>query len=413
VVLARARRACLFVCRMTIAMLLPAQVVTQSGTPKITCHQAQVSPNPLRNGQPGILSYTISNDGAAPYTGLLKCVWVNLAKGRVDDLPQSTFNGILQPGQYRTLSHTSIPIVSPPGSYQMRVVDGNGKMFDHCASQTFTVIASTTLPDLKVQALQIPATVYPGEKISIDVKVQNQGSWKSGKCKGRLYWDINPSFGEAARPIDAADTWQEIAANSTALLSIVKTLPIDLPNGPMYFFYCIDYDLELKEADESNNCLAQQRKAGFRLEIAQPIGYVPYPNTPRGVSVTTDLNLVNPSDLTFNGTLAVSIFSPQDAFLMDLATWPNIHIAPSANSVFSTGIKTSPILNFAVANNYKIYARYKSGQSQTFSTIQLGKCGGCLNPFHINIVAPRLTGVPAQIIKLPSTGSRGQMRMGL
>ncbi len=407
------------ICAIAIAFLrtfvidLNGQVAKLPNSAKISCRQASVSPDPLRTGRSGSLSFTISNDGTAPYTGLLKCEWVNVVTGRVDDLPQAIFNGVLNPGQFHTLFHRSNPIISPIGTYQMRVSDGNGKVLDRCTSQVFSVISPSRIPDLKVKAMDMPATVYPGEKLGTTVKVQNLGSWKSRRCKGRLYWDVNASFGEAARPLGAADTWPEIGPNESASLTLLKTLPIDLPNGPIYFFYCIDWDREVEEIEESNNCHSLLRYAAFPLSIVQPIGYVPYPNTPQGVSVSTDLNLVNEGAATFNGTLAVSLFSPQDSFLMDLAIWENMHIAPTKQTIFSTGIKRSPTLNLPIANNYKIYARYKFGQSNTFSIVPLVRCAGCLNPFRVNIVAQTLSGVPVRKIKVPSNGLRGQMRMGL
>lgn len=400
-----------FVLGLVGAIEASAQGKTPERTPRISCRQAVVSPNPLQQGQPGSLAFTISNEGIAPFTGLLKCEWVNLGSGRVDELPQAIFNGVLNPGQFHTLVHHSNPIISPPGFYQMRVVDGNGRVLEKCTSQIFTVISASKMPDLKVQTLEVPRTLFPGEQISIKVKVRNQGAWKSSGFKGRLYWDIINSFGASSLPLGGEDIWPALGATSSIAKSVAKTLPIDLPNGKIYFFYIVDWDREIGESDETNNSSSSQCVAAFRLALVEPIGYVPYPNTPRGVTVATDLNLVNTSKVTFSGTLAVSLLSPQDSFLMDLATWENINIAPTQGTTFSTGIKTSPMLNFPVAKGYKIHARYRSGRSQSYSTIPVGKCTGCLNPFRINIVPPGLGSGSMQTTKVTSRGSRGAVRM--
>ena len=399
-----------FILTMMISISIHSQSSSQPHSPKITCHQAQISPDPLQQGQNGSLSYTISNDGTAPYVGFLLCEWVNLKTGRVDDLPQSTFNGVLYPGQSRTLTHYSNPIISPAGSYQMRVVDGNRKVFDHCTSQEFKVITTKSLSDLKVQTLELPKKVHPGDKLNINVKVINQGTSKSTTCKGRLYWNLDPIFGETAHPIGPAETWPEIPPLSSSSLSLNKTLPSNLPNGPIYFFYFIDWDREVSERDELNNSLSLLRMAAYQLEIIQSVGYVPYPNTSYGGSVALDLYLKNPSRITFEGTLSISLFNPQDSFLIDLASWPNLRIAPTQQSTFTTGIKTFGPLNFPIANKYKIYARYKSNLSNTFSTISTSDRCHCLNPFQINIVAP---GAPLIFNKIPSKAPRGQMMMSL
>jgi CARDB len=380
--------------------------------PRISCRKAGVFPNPLRRGQAGKLLYVVSNEGTAPYIGLLKCTWVNLVTGKVDDLPQAYFDGVLHPGQFYSFIHQSDPIISPPGTYQMRVVGAQNDAY--CTSQSFSVVSEMERPDLRVQAINVPRSIFPGEKFGLEVVVKNQGSWKSNKFKGRLYWDFRNSFGPSSSPIGGEDVWPVLSASSIAKLSLSKTLPIDLPNGPIFLFYCIDWDREILEEDETNNLSSMPSTVAFRLELdLRPIGFAPYPNVPQGGIVSTDLLLANPSGTTFSGTLAVSLFSPQDSFLLDLAAWQNVNIPPTNSTTFYTGVRASPVLNCPVADRYKVYARYRSHNARVFSVIPLGKrCNG-LNPFLINLVEPKRAEIPEKLIKMPSNGKRGRLKMSL
>ncbi|MCB9231091.1 MAG: S-layer homology domain-containing protein [Bacteroidia bacterium] len=111
--------------------------------PILTCGTPTASPATLINGLNGTLSYPITNTGLGSFTGVLQLVWYNTTTFTTLPLSGGYFNSTLAPGQTHVLTHISTPVTSPPGTYELRVVDANGNVLPGCTG-TFTVISQPT-----------------------------------------------------------------------------------------------------------------------------------------------------------------------------------------------------------------------------------------------------------------------------
>lgn len=106
--------------------------------PNLTCGNPTANPSILVTGLNGTLTFPVTNTGLGTYTGTLQLVWYNTSNGNTIPLAGGYFGGPLAPNQTVTLTHVSTPITSSPGTYELRVVDGNGGVLPGCTG-TFTV----------------------------------------------------------------------------------------------------------------------------------------------------------------------------------------------------------------------------------------------------------------------------------
>ena len=217
------------------------------------------------------LDWTVSNQGAqAP----VESFW----NDHIYISAQSTFdinNAVLLGNEYRLggnqlgagTSYNVATAVRIPDGYQGTYylyihADADEQVFEHTfeannmlRSNAITVQLSAS-PDLTVTAIQAPDTIKAGLSFNLDWTVANQGAadLQAGRTD-RIYYSKDPVWdywtADGLANVSQADT---IEAGQSASYTQQFILPVNVDEGPYYFFVHTDFNEEVYEhqADANN-----------------------------------------------------------------------------------------------------------------------------------------------------------------
>ncbi len=208
----------------------------------------------------------------------------------------------LDPDEYSSESESiTLPSDLTPGTwyinfyadYQDAVDESNENNNIH-----YHEIEITGQPDLLVTSSDAPATVYPGQTVSVSCAVSNYGYASSGSCRVGYY--LANSSGGTTTYLDY-DSVGSLDVGEASSESESVTIPASTTLGAHYFTFFADYQDAVDESSESNN------KTSRAVTVADPMEvYAFSPASPVTVSAG--------ESVTFNGAAS-------DALGLDFFEW--------------------------------------------------------------------------------------------
>jgi uncharacterized repeat protein (TIGR03803 family) len=112
-------------------------------------------------------------------------------------------------------------------------------------------------PDLHQTAVSNPpATATPGSKFKVTDTVHNPSPVIAAKTTTRYYLSLDGTKGPGDIVLTGKRSIPELAPDAASAGSATVTIPAATPDGSYRVLACADDTTKLKEADETNNCLA-------------------------------------------------------------------------------------------------------------------------------------------------------------
>jgi hypothetical protein len=116
-----------------------------------------------------------------------------------------------------------------------------------------TVTSGTSQPDLITQnPAASPTSVLAGSTTTASVTVKNQGTASAGASNLKYYLSTNTTY-ETGDTYLATDAVATLAANATAAVSELVTIPSATAAGTYYILFYADADAAVAESNETNN----------------------------------------------------------------------------------------------------------------------------------------------------------------
>ncbi len=285
--------------------------------------------------------------------------------------------------QYTVQKSVTIPPSNKPGQYYLIFTTNNtsSNQYNSGAPQsesddtghTFVVPVTVTAPDLIISQAVVPATVLPGQSVSVSYSVTNQstqvanGYWTDG-----IYLSTQQTFDSTATLLTTL-TGNNLDGGSTYTNSINATIPSGTANGTYYLLFVVNsqystYYAGQSESNFSNNVLAKQ------ITVALPsltIGTLTSPSTLAiGQAFNVSATVTNPSaTATFNGgTYDYLYYSPTATF--DSSTAVELS---AVNGVSSLAPGASYTDQFSVSN---LPSNVKAGQGYLILAVTLNSNSG-------------------------------------
>ncbi|MBK9336183.1 MAG: hypothetical protein IPM98_06205 [Lewinellaceae bacterium] len=189
----------------------------------------------------------------------------------------------------------SIPNPEYGATYEWRMVAKNQYCFSASAVQTFTIV---NLPDLIVQNVQIPATAFTGQPLSIGWEVRNTGPGGTGMSQWTdviylsedQFFDVNTDiyFG-------GVSNFSALNANQSYVGNASFTIPNGF-TGAYHVFVWTDRYNGMLETDENNNRAVSAGKVTVQLTPPpdlQVTAIIPPNNAFSGSAITVNYTVSN------------------------------------------------------------------------------------------------------------------------
>jgi len=215
---------------------------SQAPQPNLVCGSSTVTPtSPIQN-QNASFNYAISNNGNATYNGELKMMWRNGTQGF--QLGSSIFS--LNAGASHTFTHSSTPLTSTPGTWQLSIETANNTVI---CSRNITVQAPAS-PNLVCGSSTVtPTSPIQNQNASFNYAISNNGNsvyngelkmmWRNGTQGfqlGSSIFSLNAgashTFTHSSTPLTSTPgTWQLSieTANNTVICS--RNITVQAPTS--------------------------------------------------------------------------------------------------------------------------------------------------------------------------------------
>ncbi|MCI5058764.1 MAG: hypothetical protein MRY83_21810, partial [Flavobacteriales bacterium] len=202
--------------------------------------------------------------------------------------------GTLQPSSNQTITSTlTIPSnTTAGGRYIIGYVDSDfdvAESYESNNTRSTYFIVYIPEPDYVMTAMTLDQSTYiPGDNMSIECKVKNQGN-KSGGSSTVKYYFSNNSILDASDTYIESDNVSGLAAGDISPSETINfTLPSNTTAGTKYIIFEADANNDVSEKNESNNI----GKKSFQVTIPKPDLRVISPTiTPLSVEAGDNLNI--------------------------------------------------------------------------------------------------------------------------
>jgi subtilase family serine protease len=175
---------------------------------------------------------------------------------------------ILAAGASNTQSTTiTIPADAAVGNwYILAMADGESVVTE--TSETNNIYARYVQigPDLTVTSLSVPATVNPGQSISITETTKNQGGAQAGISTTQFFLSTNSTVDDSDILLGSRSV-PILAAGASNTRSTTVTIPADTTVGNWYILALADGEEVIAETSELNNKYARLVQIGPDLHI--------------------------------------------------------------------------------------------------------------------------------------------------
>ena len=238
--------------------------------PDLVIPQASVNQNTPLAGNSITVTALVENQGlvnAGP-TQVGYYLSVDTLYDATDVLLGNSSIGALNPTANTTATQSlTIAGSTAPGNYYLLCYADHLDTLAEAQEQNNTRAIALTilpaLPDLRVENINIPASVGVGAAFTVSSTIRNGGQGPAGGSKVAYYLSTLPVLNGSATQI-GADTVPRIAALNSQPMTTNLTLPNGLAPGFYYVIVEADYLDSLSESNENNNT------ASRRLEVLPP-----------------------------------------------------------------------------------------------------------------------------------------------
>ncbi|MFN3422179.1 MAG: CARDB domain-containing protein, partial [Armatimonadota bacterium] len=171
-------------------------------------------------------------------------------------------------------------------TWKAKAIDQWGAESGWSQERSFTV--KKDAPDLVPKDLVVnPTKVMPGGKVTVSVKVFNQGRVKASASKTRVRLSQSANAPSTSDPLLAEFNTPELNVNQYVTHSKEVTIPSDTQPGDYYVWVIVDADSTAGQSDETNDRI----KVALKVEAAAPAGVIDV--TVFDVSVNLDTGVIN------------------------------------------------------------------------------------------------------------------------
>ncbi|MDZ4707736.1 MAG: CARDB domain-containing protein [Saprospiraceae bacterium] len=257
----------------------------------------KLTANPSPSGSPFNILFNNLNQGVLATTSFWTGVYLskNNKTWDADDLLLGQF--ISSPGLAPNQSKAEQLAVSSlinPGNFTLLVCSDNqnevseSDEVNNCAAISITI--TNPVPDLIIGQFVTPSEIYLGDSQTIRFTIYNQGFLQAGAFKAKVSISNTPAG--VSTPLASVDI-PALGSNETIETMIRISLKDLKWLGRPYFMVCADSELNIKEANESNNCRDNQTWVRETLPDLKLIGKSPAALLARGSSFKFPIILAN------------------------------------------------------------------------------------------------------------------------
>lgn len=238
------------------------QVGAAPALPDLVTQNQAASPTSVQDGQTLTASCTVLNQGAASAgaSNLKYYLSTDNTFGTGDVLLATDAVASLAASASANVSEVvTIPAATAPGTYYILFfADADGQVAEvnennNVGSVQISVTSSAGPPDLTVQTpAASPTSVSNGGTTTASCVVKNIGTGPSGASNLKYYLSADVTYGTGDVYL-ATDAVGALAANATASVSEVVTIPSSTAAGNWYILFVADADNQVAESSETNN----------------------------------------------------------------------------------------------------------------------------------------------------------------
>lgn len=238
------------------------QVGSAPAQPDLVTQSQAASPTSVQDGQTLTASCNVFNQGTASAgaSNLKYYLSADNTYGTGDILLATDAVASLAASAGAAVSEVvTIPAATAPGTwYILFFADADAQVAEvnennNVGSVQISVTSSAGPPDLIVLSPALsPTTVSNGGTTTASCTVKNQGTGPAGASSLKYYLSSDAVYGTGDVYL-ATDAVGALAANATAALSEVVTIPSSTAAGVWYLLFIADADNQLAESSETNN----------------------------------------------------------------------------------------------------------------------------------------------------------------
>ncbi|RMG27775.1 MAG: hypothetical protein D6730_06475, partial [Bacteroidetes bacterium] len=225
-------------------------------------------PNPVEIGVPFFLSNEVTNGGDnAEQTAIVRYYFsldqhldeLDVVLGETG-IPALNTEQSHEAGLDITLTEELAPEAGT--YYVLGLIDANNEVEESDEENNLAVweaqVEVAGKPDYLPQNFQLSAqSVAPGQQITANVSVMNQGSAAAANNSRARYYYSHDAVLDNSDPEIGSDDVQALNINQATPESEQLTIPANAQAGTRYIIYKVDADNVLSESDESNNVASQ------------------------------------------------------------------------------------------------------------------------------------------------------------
>ena len=231
-------------------------------SPDLITQNPAASPVSVLDGQTTTASCTVLNQGAASAgaSNLKYYLSTDNTYSLGDILLATDAVAALNAGASALVSKlVNIPAATMPGTYYIlffadadaQVTESNEN--NNVGSIQITVTSASGTPDLIVQSrATTPLTLNAGQTTAASGIVKNQGTALAAASSLKYYLSADNMYSAGDTYLATASV-ASLAANATAAVSNVLTIPSNTPAGTWYILFFADADVQVAESNETNN----------------------------------------------------------------------------------------------------------------------------------------------------------------
>jgi hypothetical protein len=238
------------------------QVGSAPAQPDLVTQGQSVTPLSVQDGQTATASCNVVNQGtaAAGASNLKYYLSSNNTYDAGDVLLATDAVAALNASASAAVSETvTIPAGTSPGTYYILfVADADAQVAEtsetnNTGSAQLTITSAAGSPDLVVQIpATTPTTITAGLTTTASCTVRNSGPGAAGTSSLKYYLSGDNVYGTGDVYL-ATDPVGILAANATAAVSELLTIPANTGAGNYFLLMVADADAQVAESNESNN----------------------------------------------------------------------------------------------------------------------------------------------------------------
>lgn len=265
-------------------------------------------------------------------------------------------------------------------------------------------------PDLVVSAFTAPATVLPGQSVTISVTTRNQGAGFADPTTTRFYMSTNTTVDANDTLLPEVHAVPALAPAAVSAVSMSVTLPPSLQPGAYYLVAKADAGDVVTEKSETNNSTARAMSSGPDLimtALDMPAVVAP------GATLTASYTIQNKGNTGAALSVLELFWSANTSLEAADAFLARIDVAPLAPTGTASGQLSFVAPADAALGTYYVIARADSSNvvtesSETNNTMRATvRVGGDLVVSDLS--APASVGAGASFVMIDTTKNSGSV----